>query len=210
MGVTKPYTKRERQRLARGNHHFGHRPLCDWGAGDLPAPFAVGDVLHLGEPSTLDRLTERGMGEPGWYVVCDAWSIDEGDAWYFRVTTDRSPDRSDRLHWACAERSTWPEDVNYLDGFELVDTADPNGAALRERMLADGWTFTPEPTVAQVERLSACLQAERELADLLADTLRRIGTGTPYWPHSAKPTPCRCIVCPALAAYDAARTEGAT
>jgi hypothetical protein len=141
-------SKRQRRRLGRGAT-FGSRPVNNWGSGDLPAPFAEGDLLWLEDVYDVDRM--RGMGEPGHYVVTYATSIDEGDAWYFRVTND--PDNSsDRLHVAYAERSDFDEDHDWMAPFVLVETSDPDGLALRERMLADGWTYTPPskcPTCGQ-------------------------------------------------------------
>jgi hypothetical protein len=129
-------TKREWRRLARGAR-FGHRPTNEWGSGDLPAPYAEGDLLWLAQP-TVERL--YGMGQPGWYVVVYATSIDEGDAWYFRVTND--PEGcSDRLHVIFSTRSGLNGDADWMAPFELVETLDPDGLAERERLLAAGWTF---------------------------------------------------------------------
>ena len=124
---------------------FGQRPLSCWGSGDLPAPFAVGDVIDV--PAGAKALERMHGAPPGRYTICSAWSIDEGDAWYFRFGygSRRQPlvralgyTASDRLHII-------PGKVDYLAGCALVSTADPAGLALRERMLADGWSFTPRP-----------------------------------------------------------------
>ena len=134
-------TKRQRRRLGRAAT-FGSRPVNNWGEGDLPAPFAEGDLLWLPEPYEVGRM--RGMGQPGWYVVTYATSIDEGDAWYFRVTND--PDNgSDRMHVVYADRSDFDEDHDWMAPFLLVETTDPEGMFERERLLADGWTFTSPP-----------------------------------------------------------------
>jgi hypothetical protein len=137
MTERKP-TRRERRRIAE---HWGHRPVNNWGDGDLPAPWAEGDLVHWsGEPANT-RLHDM---EPGYGVVYYATSIDEGDAWYFRVTN--KPDGyGDRLHVAYAARSseTWREDIDWMANFTLVDTADPEGLAKREAMLRDGWTLEP-------------------------------------------------------------------
>ncbi len=134
-------SKRQIRRMARGAT-IGRRPTNNWDEGDLPAPYAEGDLLWLPEPYPVDRL--RGMGEVGWYVVTYATSIDEGDAWYFRATND--PDNgSDRLHVAFADRSSFDDDTDWLAPFELVETADPDGLAERERLLAAGWSWTPPP-----------------------------------------------------------------
>lgn len=127
---------------------LGHRPVNNWGDGDLPAPYAEGDTIRVPDGArALDRM--HGMG-PGRYRVVYATSIDEGDAWYFRLAPRfRAYDEcSDRLHVAYADRSaTWcAGDVDWLAGCELVKTADPDGLALRERMLAEGWA-APKPWV---------------------------------------------------------------
>jgi hypothetical protein len=132
--AAKLFTLRQRQRLA---DCYGNRPTNDWWAGDLPAPYAEGDLLLLPDGADTERLNGA---EAGYFVVVYATSVDEGDAWYFRVSDGRQ--RSDRLHVASAERSTWPDDHDWMSRFELVESADPDGLALRERMLADGWAFT--------------------------------------------------------------------
>jgi hypothetical protein len=139
MTERKP-TRRERRRWAE---HWGNRPVNDWGSGDLPAPWAEGDLAHWSGDPPNDRL--RGM-EPGYFVVHYATSIDEGDAWYFRVANGSEYRGSDRLHVVYAARSTWDEDIDWMAGFELVDTSDPEGLAKREAMLRDGWTFQPPRT----------------------------------------------------------------
>lgn len=132
-----PPSKRWRRRLNRGGS-WASRPVNNWGDGDLPAPFAEGDLLWLAVPYEVSRM--RGMGQPGWYIVHYATSIDEGDAWYFRVTND--PDNgSDRLHVAYEGRCDWSEGVDWMAPFELVETSDPEGLAERERLLAEGWSY---------------------------------------------------------------------
>jgi hypothetical protein len=134
-----PFTDRQRRRLARQTG-YGHRPVNEWGSGDLPAPYAEGDMLYLPVDATFERLHDMG---PGYFVVTCAFSIDDGDAWYFRVSNDVKQYRSsDRLHVAFAERSTWDHDCDYMAPFELVDTADPDGLELRERMLKNEWKPT--------------------------------------------------------------------
>ena len=142
MSARKPFTIRERRRGLNGR--YGERARCNWGGGDLPAPFSEGDVVHW-DGSPNDRL--RGQTGP-YFIVTYCCSIDDGDAWYGRVTDRKTPEvyGSDRLHMAWAERSTWAEDCDYMAGFTLVETSDPEGLAKREQMLADGWTFTPPDT----------------------------------------------------------------
>ena len=144
-------TKRQHRRLGRGAT-FGSRPVNNWGDGDLPAPFAEGDLLWLPEPYEVERM--RGMGQPGWYVVTYATSIDEGDAWYFRVTNDPE-NGSDRMHVIYAARSDSlgsDTDHDWMAPFVLVETTDPVGLAERERLLAEGWTYVQPP------RCDACGQ----------------------------------------------------
>ena len=134
-------TKRERRRMTRFEA-FGKRPTNGWNAGDLPAPFAVGDLLWLPERYDTSRL--NGMGDPGWYVVCFATSIGEDDAWYFRVTND--PEQcSDRLHVVCDGRTdpVTIDPVDWMAPFELIDTADPAGLGRRQQMLTEGWSYEP-------------------------------------------------------------------
>jgi hypothetical protein len=114
----------------------------NWGDGDLPAPYAEGDLLWLPEGLDVDGGRMHGMTGPGWFVVCAGFSIDDGDAWYFRVTNN-SERNSDRLHVAYLDRCTWDHGCDYMAPFELVDTSDPEGLAKRERLLAEGWTFRP-------------------------------------------------------------------
>lgn len=134
ISVDRPFTRRVRRQFS-WQAGFGCRELNDWNSGDLPAPWAEGDLLYLPEGSMTERL--YGMG-PGYFVVTAGFSIDEGDAWYFRVTNhvDRG---SDRLHVAHAQRSTWTADCDWMAEFQLVDTADPDGLARRAALLEAGW-----------------------------------------------------------------------
>ena len=124
----------------------GYRPTNNWGDGDLPAPYAEGDVIDVPEGArALERMQTYGTMGPGRYKVVYATSIDQGDAWYFRLGKKLTGDDpvSDRLHVAYNDRTEydWGHDVNWLDGCTLVRTADPDGLARREQMLADGWTY---------------------------------------------------------------------
>ena len=49
----KPFTKRERDRMTQNG--IGYRPKNGWGSGDLPAPFAEGDVVRLVGGHTASR-----------------------------------------------------------------------------------------------------------------------------------------------------------
>lgn len=161
MGTRKPFTKRERHGATQNG--LGHRPVNDWGAGDLPAPFAEGDVLHLAERHQDDRLYDM---QPGYFVVTYATSIDEGDCWYFRVWDGNSDRGSDRLHVAYPERSDWDTAVDYMAPFTLVDTADPDGLALRQQLIEDGWKFEDRwdacPTCGHVSRKHVAVEQESE------------------------------------------------
>lgn len=138
-GRRKPFTLRERKRWTQD---FGWRPLNNWNDGELPAPFCGGDVVRLvGEPH--ERL--RGMVGP-YFVVTYATSIDEGDGWYFRVYDGSDMDvGSDRLHVVSAERSEWDTSVDWMSCFELVETTDPDGLALRQQMIDVGWSLRTVP-----------------------------------------------------------------
>lgn len=140
MSERKPFTLRERRRMSQD---FGHRPVNNWGSGDLPAPWCSGDVVRLvGEPH------ERLYGQQGpFFVVTYATSVDEGDAWYFRVH-DGAGGRCDRLHVASADRSNFEEDIDWMECFKLVETSDPEGLTRREEMLAAGWSYT-SPAVCE-------------------------------------------------------------
>lgn len=144
------------------NNGEGHRSVCDWGSGDLPAPYAEGDLIDVPEGAkALERM--HGMG-PGRYVVTYCASIDEGDAWFARITPARRMGKgeqrewSDRLHVAWASRSTWAEDHDWLAGCTLMQTADLEGLELRKQMLAEGWTMPP------VYKCPTCL---REMSEFL-------------------------------------------
>ena len=133
------FTKRERRRSCDS---YGHRPVNGWGDGDLPAPWACGDLVELPEGTEVEDDRWEGRG-PAFLVVCCAFSIDEGDAWYFRVTDGEQV--SDRLHVSFASRSTFSKDLDYMAPLRLVDTADPEGLAKRESMLRAGWSYTKRP-----------------------------------------------------------------
>lgn len=126
---------------------MSQRPTNNWGGGDLPAPWAQGDVVDV--PAGAAALERMDGLLPGRYKIVYATSIGEGDAWYFRlakfitkgpcsgrlhVMFDRTPDRD------------WRNDTNLMEGCVLVRTLDPDGLALRNKMLADGWQYV-EPAV---------------------------------------------------------------
>jgi hypothetical protein len=137
VSARKPFTLKQRRRIAQD---FDYRPVNNWGSGDLPAPWCQGDVVRLPEIKHNERM-EWLTGE--FFVVAYVCSIDEGDAWYCRLGDGDWV--SDRLHIAYADRAseTWEKDIDWMAGVELVETRDPEGLALREQMLADGWSYTP-------------------------------------------------------------------
>lgn len=149
------YNKRVRHRVTQNG--LGYRPVNDWGDGDLPAPWAEGDVVELVDGAWMDRIYDDHG--PGFYIVSYATSISEGDAWYFRLYRPGADRGSDRLHVAFADRCDWDEDVDWMAGCTLIDTADPAGLALRERMLAEGWRYEDHwdkcPTCGNVTRKRA-------------------------------------------------------
>jgi hypothetical protein len=159
---------RERRRWSTQSG-YGHRERNDWNSGDLPSPFAEGDLLWLPEGAVVGDGRLRGLEGHGWYVVICGFSIDEGDAWYFRVVKGDDPDAgcSDRLHVGYASRSTWEDDVDYMAPFELVQSSDPTGLELRELRLETGWTFTPDPTL----NAEAVVDVLGDLVDALSDSL---------------------------------------
>ena len=141
------YTKKQRRNAA--NWRLGNRARNDWGDGNLPAPWAEGDIVHVPAGAVNERM--EGF-DPGDYIVAYCPSIEEGDAWYVRLVGERSDGTwvtSNRLHVAFAGRvgRGWPDEgVDWMAGVELVETADPEGLAERERLLAEGWTMPPEPS----------------------------------------------------------------
>jgi hypothetical protein len=148
--IKKPFTTLERKQMSQSN--LGFRSYNDWGAGDLPAPFAEGDVVRLIGQVGDDRLGIPGRPFQGseYFVVCYGPSVSEGDGWYFRVTADNKS-VSDRLHVFYPQRCLPGMDaVNYMSAFELVDTADPEGLAEREQKLMEGWYFGPIPKVRKL------------------------------------------------------------
>lgn len=149
MSTKLPYTRRERRRVCQCE--YGHRPVNMWGDGDLPAPWAEGDIVEWVRPHPDERRMREVTGQ--FLIVDTAFSIDDGDGWYFRVTTPEFYNEhglsSDRHHVWWLERCNfgnkhgYEQHLNYMSGFDLVDTADPAGLALRAQMLADGWELEP-------------------------------------------------------------------
>lgn len=131
-----------------------HRPLSDWGAGDLPAPWAEGDRVRLvrppADPKQLDDMPLGYIGAAGTedLVVCSAFSIGTGDEWYFRVQMPGITRVSGRLHVVAEGRAAeWSELAGRDDMscFDLVETSDPDGLVKRNGLLAAGWTPPPKP-----------------------------------------------------------------
>lgn len=111
-------------------NHYGYRARSNWGQGDLLAPYAEGDIVYIPEnalafkdgriPHSYSEHPE--LSQPGRYRVVTAFSIGEGDEWYFRVCpiVDRKTlwgESSDRLH-------VIPDHVNYTEDWILVKGAE--------------------------------------------------------------------------------------
>lgn len=142
-----PFNKRERKRLCYQDG-FEYRSRNDWGMGNLPAPWAEGDIVELVGPRPMHGYYDLLQDMEGpFFVVVAGFSIDEGDAWYFRVTDGSGGNlagNSDRLHFAPVARRSkrgWRTsgDIDDMRPFRLVDTSDPEGLSERVRLLAEGW-----------------------------------------------------------------------
>lgn len=129
-------------------NYYGYRPTNNWGQGSLPAPWAEGDIVQLSYREEHSHLASRLHGmhlyeTPGFFVVSYATSIDEGDAWYFRVRTytkNGISDSSDRLHVIGTASFNRPTPTDWMAQFTLIKSSDPDGLALRNQMLKD-WVF---------------------------------------------------------------------
>lgn len=183
IAVTKSFTKRQRRSFSR-QYGYGRRPVNNWGDGDLPGPYAEGDVLFRPEDAPAnDRL--YGMGW-GYFVVSAAFSIDEGDAWYMRVTNH--PDRgSDRLHVAYADRCSWDHSCDWLAGFTLVETSDPDGLEDRRAKIAAGWAMPGSYNLA---------------LDFVEECVRHLAAMPETMPTLAEWTAVRCAALAAVASLD--------
>lgn len=139
----KPFSLNQRKLLSRQSQ-FGYRSKNNWEDGDLPAPYAEGDLIFVPQGATNERMNWMGWG---YFVVSGGFSIDEGDAWYFRISNDKEV--SDRLHVAFEDRCTWNYSVDWMSGrrnfnnqivkWQLIETSDPVGLVRRKHMLAQGW-----------------------------------------------------------------------
>jgi len=149
MAKRLPFNQRDRHRSTQS--HLGYRPVNNWGDGDLPAPWAEGDIVNvLADAYCLQGNVRDGINRwwyPGFAVIAYVCSIDEGDAWYVRLCNGKPGpngpewESSDRLHIAHGSRTvSLQADVDLMAGVELVDTADPEGLALRNQMIAEGWS----------------------------------------------------------------------
>jgi hypothetical protein len=153
VGVS--FTQRERKRLCRQNG-YGYRPRSGWGSGDLPAPWAEGDLVKRISDAADDRLGNINTMTYDEFVVAAVFSIDDGDEWYCRVAAANG-EVSDRLH-------VISDSTDYMAAFELIDTADPKGLALREKMLADGRVSPAKepPSVAEISQTEIRIAARKE------------------------------------------------
>lgn len=117
---------------------YGHRPVSNWGSGEIMSPYAEGDLVYIGEDAiafTAGRIPHSWSHSPelcvpGVYVVVTAFSISEGDDWYFRVIPYGYPDEgSDRLHIIRGQ-------CDYTGDWELILSADPEGIRPRSWIYA--------------------------------------------------------------------------
>src|SRR5438067_1765841 len=111
-------------KIPKTQQHIGFRPTSAWGDGELLAPWAVGDIVDIPAPEC--EADRRGIPHswsaypeicklPGRYVVTTAFSIGEGDEWYFRVspmrddgyTYDESSDRQHMIPGSCNRTERW-------------------------------------------------------------------------------------------------------
>jgi len=124
------------------NHYQGPkgwRPTNSWGDGNLPAPFAVGDVIDVPDdnPGVLAGRFYHG----GRWRITAAFSISEGDDWYFRASPMRENKTTD---WATiSDRLHVLPDQNYLSDVTLVSTYDEEGLKLREEILKE-WSLSKQ------------------------------------------------------------------
>lgn len=139
----------------------GRRPRSGSSADEgIPAPYAEGDLLRVPPGAHILERIERLR--PGVYQIVSAVSLDEGDVWYFRLHNDHRRRPTGELYVIHGGRASsyWKgTDFDALSGCELLETADPEGLAQREQMLADGWQF--EPRVE--ERMAALLLEIQQL-----------------------------------------------
>lgn len=139
MGRRVLTTRRDRARRMYQSG-YGTRPYSNCGVGDIRAPYAEGDVVNIpaGAPAfTHGRIPHGwspnpGQCKPGLYRVVSVFSIGEGDDWYLRVCPiidgETVDNVSDRIHII-------PGDCDWSEGWELVETADPDGLAERHTAL---------------------------------------------------------------------------
>lgn len=141
------------ERLLTVPYGFDYRPVNAWGAGDLPCPYAPGDLIDV--PAGAKALERMDGWAPGRYRVIGSFSVDEGDASYVRLgRLGNERVVSGKLYVVSKARSGWDEDCDHLEGCKLVETADLDGWATRESMLLAGWRMdSPEP----VDVTSVCL-----------------------------------------------------
>lgn len=147
-----------------------YRPLNDWGSGDLPAPWAIGDRVSVASDAAVlvglndSRIGRQGPRDRGAVAagddnlfVCDAYSIDEGDGWYFRLCRGRltrngnlmeDGPTTDRLH-VYVDHEDPAKTVDWMAGVTLVETQCLETLQLRNRMLAEGWSPPPPPRACE-------------------------------------------------------------
>lgn len=108
------------------------RPFSDWGAGSIPAPYAIGDELYLSdEVPFVQRHPGWGVGR---YRVVAVFSIDAGDGWYVRLEHPDTGDCSDRVY-IVLEPTDGSAPRDDLAGARLVHTDDTEGLHRRTALL---------------------------------------------------------------------------
>jgi hypothetical protein len=112
------------------NCGYGFCPTNDWGAGNVYAPYAEGDIVEI-PPECIawhDRMPHSNSKKPGlWkqtnlFRVISAFSISEKPEWYFRVAPIINgktvwDEHSDRLHLI-------PGLVEYTEGWKVIEAAE--------------------------------------------------------------------------------------
>lgn len=110
------------------NSAFGHRPLSAWGDGDIPSPYAEGDVVFVPDDCAA-ILSGRLESGPGVHRVVAAFSIGEGAEWYFRLSPMRPTGRGDRwttdTAWTSDRLHQIPGKCDYTAGWTLLFTSAP-------------------------------------------------------------------------------------
>jgi hypothetical protein len=111
-------------------HYYGYRQKSNFGAGDILAPWAEGEIVDIPEGALAfqDKRIPHSWSErpelskPGRYRVVTSFSIGEGNDWYFRVVPVVGGktiwgESSDRLHVIEGK-------IDYTEDWTLIKSAD--------------------------------------------------------------------------------------